>query len=158
MSMNYTGLLILLLALVVLVGLPVLCIVAGVVRLKTLGWRSARVLLTFGTGVLGFYLALLVAYIVSVGPWRSGILTQGKLPEGREFCVVQSFKDMFEPYQVSFYVRDEAGVWHWNYLEHEDVAWRTAAVTFSNSVAYVSRNGVPFDEVVLPARAFTEIM
>ena len=78
-------------------------------------------------------------------------MAQGTSPEGRQYCVVQTFKDMVEPYQVSFYVRDVAGVWRWNYLEHEDVAWHSATVTFTNRVAHVSRNGVPFRDVVLPS-------
>lgn len=152
MSMNHIGLLVLLLVLVVFVGFPVLCLALGVVRLKTHGWRGARLLLGFGTGTVASYLVLLSAYIVWVGPGRSGILTQGRSPEGREYLVVQSFKNMVELYQVSFYVRDEVGTWHWNDLEHEDAAWHSATVTFSNGAAQVRRNGNPFREIALPAK------
>jgi hypothetical protein len=67
-----------------------------------------------------------------------------------EYCVVQTFKDLGEPYQVSFYIRDTNGVWRWNYLEHEDIAWRSASVKFSNDKAIVYRNGIDFKEIAMP--------
>jgi len=86
---------------------------------------------------------------VRVGLGRSGIITSGTLPDGREYCVVQTYRDLVEPYQVSLYVRDIAGTWDWYYLEHEDNAWRDARVEFHDGHATVHRNGELFREIEL---------
>jgi hypothetical protein len=150
MTTNYSGVFVLLLVLTIMIGLPLICVVLGFKRLKTIRSHGAKALLGAGIAILCAYLLAILAFVVWVGPGRSGIVEQGISPEGRQYCVVQTFKDMVEPYQVSFYIRDAVGVWRWNYLEHEDVAWRSAAVTFSNGVAKVSRNGAPFRDIVLP--------
>lgn len=92
----------------------------------------------------------IAVWFASVRPWQSKILAQGHSPEGREYCVVQTFKDLVEPYQVSFYVRDSDGIWRWNYLEHEDKGWKSARVTFSDGSALIERNGVRFKEIEIP--------
>ena len=150
MSPNTIRIFILLAVLVILVGTPLVCIFVGLKRLKTSSPRGAKVPLWTGIIILAGYLSAVVAFVVWVGPARSGILAHGKSPTGQEYCVVQTFKGMVEPYQVSFYVRDSAGVWRWNYLAHQDVAWRSASVDFSNGVAHVSRNGLPFRDISLP--------
>lgn len=150
MTANHTSILILVLLLTILVGIPLFCVVLGFKLFKTCSSLAAKVLLGTGIAILCAYLLATLAFVLWVGPGRSGILAQGTSPEGREYCVVQTFKDMFEPYQVSFYIRDAAGVWRWNYLEHQDVAWRSARVDFSNGVARVSRNRVPFRDIGLP--------
>jgi len=103
-----------------------------------------------GIVILFVCLALVLAFISSVQPGKSGILTRGVSPTGQEYCVVQTYKGLAEPYQVSFYVRDSAGLWRWNYLAHQDVAWRSATVDFSNGVACVSRDGLPLRDIPLP--------
>lgn len=101
--------------------------------------------------ILAAVLAIpVVSYLAWVRPWQSRILTQGMSPEGREFCIVQTFVNFVEPYQVSFYIRDANRIWRWNYLEHEDVAWRSASVEFSKGNALVCRNGKPFREIEMP--------
>ena len=150
MRTDYTSTFVLLLLLIILVGAPLLCVGWGIMKLKTCPSRSAKLLLGTGITILCGYLFLVLAYILLVGPGRSGILAKGVSPEGREYCVVQTFKDFVEPYQVSFYIRDAAGVWRWNYLEHEDIAWRSATVDFTNGVASVSRGGIPFRKIPLP--------
>jgi hypothetical protein len=94
------------------------------------------------------------AFVAWVRPWQGGILVQGQSADGQEFCVVQTFKGLVEPYQVSFYIRDNNRVWRWNYLEHEDTAWRSASVEFVSGKAIVSRNGKPFREVGMPTGTF----
>ena len=88
-------------------------------------------------------------YWLASRPGQKGLLCAGYSPTGREYCVVQSFKCWLEPYQVSFYIRDPGGLWHWNYLEHEDTGWRTADVEFHQDRAVISRNGKPFRTVEL---------
>lgn len=63
--------------------------------------------------------------------------------------IVQSYSAFGEPYRVSFYMRDKGGVWRWAYLEHEDLAWRSAEVRFTTGVATVFRNGRPFSTIPL---------
>ena len=148
MTSNSTGILIVVLVLTVLVGTPLICIVFGLKKRKSS--RSATVLLWTGIIILAAYFSAVVAFVVWVGPGRSGVLARGKSPTGQEYCVVQTFKGLTEPYQVSFYVRDASGIWRWNYLEHQDVAWRTATVDFSNGVAHVSHNGATVRDILLP--------
>ena len=100
--------------------------------------------------LITLFLGVVVAYMVSVRPWQSKVLSHGYSPDGREYCIVQTFKDLVEPYQVSFYVRDADGTWRWNYLEHEDNGWKSASVKFSGGSAKVERNGAPFKDIKLP--------
>ena len=100
--------------------------------------------------LLALFIGLVAAYLVAIRPWQSKILAQGVSPEGREYCVVQTFKDLVEPYQVSFYVRDPEGVWRWHYLEHEDSGWKSAEVIFSEGSSQIQRNGTSFKEIPLP--------
>ena len=99
--------------------------------------------------VLALIAGLVPAWLI-IRPWQSKILTRGYSPEGREHCVVQTFKGFIEPYQVSFYIRDAEGVWRWNYLAHQDNGWKTATVTFSQGAAQISRNGTPFKVIEVP--------
>lgn len=101
--------------------------------------------------VFSLMLGIISAYLISIRPWQSKVLAHGFSPEGREYCVVQTFRDFVEPYQVSFYVRDPRGVWIWNYLEHEDNGWKSATVNFSGSSALIQRNGMPFKEIDIPS-------
>ena len=114
--------------------------------------KNQTIVLTILTAVLVLPGA---AYVAWVRPGQSGILVQGQSPDGQEFCVVQTFKGLVEPYQVSFYIRDTNRVWRWNYLEHEDTAWRSASVEFVTGKAIVSRNGKPFREVGMPTGTVT---
>lgn len=107
---------------------------------------------TLGASALGavaLYGAAVVYWVAWMGPWRGGIVAQGVLPEGREYCVVQTFKDVFEPFQVSFYLRDPTGKWRWHYLEHEDGGWRSASVAVAGEAVQVRRDGVLFRELAL---------
>lgn len=71
-------------------------------------------------------------------------------PDGREHCIVQTFKGFTEHYQVSFYLRDSKENWHWNYVAHEDFGWGNATVTFSEGTALIKRNGEPYREINVP--------
>ena len=150
MTITYANSFILLLTIGILVGLPLVCVVWGFKRLNICRSGCAKLLLGTGITILCTYLLTILAFVLWVSPGHSGILTQGVSPDGRQYCVVQTFKGMVEPYQVSFYVRDTDGIWRWNYLGHQDVAWRSATVTFSNGIARVKRNGTPFLDVLLP--------
>jgi hypothetical protein len=95
-------------------------------------------------------LGSIAAFVGSIRPWQSKILDHGYSPAGVEYCVIQTYKTLIEPYQVSIYIRDSDGIWRWNYLEHEDNGWKSASVTFSNDTATVSRNGKVFRDVKIP--------
>ena len=134
----------------VLVGMPLLLLIFGVRQFRKSRSVGARIAMGIGVAVCATYLSTIAAFVWWIGPGRSGILVKGHSPEGMEYCVVQTFKDMVEPYQVSFYIRDADGLWRWNYLEHEDVAWGSAQVEFHGSVVKVSRNGQPFRDIPMP--------
>lgn len=138
-----------------LIAIPSALVLAG-------GWailRARSSLLRFFAGgfILGSVtLGILVGWLlVQIGPGRSGVVAVGETARGREFCVVQTYKDLVEPYQVSLYVRDDAGAWRWHYLEHEDNAWRSAKVDIVGERAVVFRNGERFREVDLARPTFT---
>jgi hypothetical protein len=95
-------------------------------------------------------LGVIATWLASIRPWQSQVLAQGYSPGGREYCVVQTFRDLVEPYQVSFYIRDLDGVWRWNYLEHEDNGWKSARVSFHEGIVRIERNGVKFREIEVP--------
>ena len=95
-------------------------------------------------------LSLVGWWLVLVVPDNSGVVASGMSPGEREFCVVQTYSgDWAEPYQVSLYVRDDAGMWRWHYLEHEDFAWQSARVEITGGDAVVYRNGERFAEFEL---------
>jgi hypothetical protein len=95
------------------------------------------------------YLPVLAAFLFWVGPWRSGVVVAGKSRDGRDYCVVQTFQDLAEPFRVALYVRTDGGAWRWYYLEHEDCGWRSARVEIVDGVAHVLRNGAWFRDVPL---------
>ena len=99
--------------------------------------------------VLALIAGLVSGWLI-IRPWQSKILTRGYSPEGREYCVVQTFKGFVEPYQVSFYIRDAEGIWRWNYLAHQDNGWKAASVTFSQGAAQIVRNGTLFKVISIP--------
>ncbi|MDP7062573.1 MAG: hypothetical protein QF489_06545 [Planctomycetota bacterium] len=109
--------------------------------------NSQTIFLSILFGVLILPIAGFVAW---VRPGMSGVLAQGKSPTGQEFCVVQTYKGLTEPYQVSFYIRDADRIWRWNYLEHQGTAWRNASVEFADGEALVFRNGKPFRKIAMP--------
>ena len=96
-------------------------------------------------------LGIIAVVLIAIRPWQSKILAHGFTPQGREYCVVQTFRDFVEPYQVSFYVRDAQGIWRWNYLEHEDNGWKSATVKFTGNSALIERNGVQFKDIKIPS-------
>ena len=149
-EINAVAVLILLALLIVLIGGPILLLAVGVRKFRHTRSVPSRIMIGIGTAFCLTYLAAIAYYIISVGPGRSGIVTQGISPGGQEYCVVQTFKDIVEPYQVSFYIRDTNGIWRWNYLEHEDNAWRSAGIEFSGERVIISRNGKPFREISMP--------
>jgi len=109
----------------ILGGLAVVC---GAAVLGTIGWWSYQ-----------------------VAPGRSGIVTSGTAPDGREYCVVQTFQVLSEPYHVSLYVRDDLRIWRGYYLQHQDFGWRSARVEVNGDRAVVERNGERFKEIELAA-------
>ncbi|MDF1789013.1 MAG: hypothetical protein P1U82_24335 [Verrucomicrobiales bacterium] len=104
---------------------------------------TSVVLVTLLVGVIA-------AYLGSVRPWQSKILAHGHSPEGREYCLVQTYRDLVEPYQVSFYIRDANGIWRWNYLGHQENGWKSGTVTFSDGSALIERNGAMLKEIEIP--------
>lgn len=143
-----------LIGLALLIGLPTACLIGGVLGLKSSAQQRGKLLVGAGVGILCVYGLVAFGYAVCIGPGRSGIVAHGWSPQGREYCIVQTFKTMAEPYQVSFYIRDAGGVWRWNYLAHQDSVWRSAIVSFSDGFAHVSRDGVPFRDIRVPTNRF----
>lgn len=139
--------LILLVAGFIFIVFPILLLLFNVTLLARKGALKIKLL---SLGGLVISLVPITLFLLMVGPWRSGVLIQGMSPAGNEYCIVQTYKNLFEPYQVSFYIRDEEGLWHWNYLEHEDNAWRSADVKFKDKMVVVFRNGKAFKEIELP--------
>lgn len=154
MSTNYIGVFVLVAVLALLVGLPLLGIIVGLSKIGKPGACLPKIFI--GTGVmimcacLLLSLLLILTFAMRAAPGWGGILARGASPEGHEYLVVQTFQNFAEPYRVSFYIRDEDKLWRWHYLEHEDMAWRSAKVDFSNQIARVSRNGAFFREIPLP--------
>lgn len=110
-------------------------------------WRQRgaplrRTLLVVSGSMFLVWTGLLVAYMAKIKPWQSGILAAGVSPQGREFVVVQTFTGFVEPYRVSLYVRDSSGVWHWNYLGHDDTAWGSTRVEFSADSFLILHKGI----------------
>ncbi len=139
-----------LIGLALLIGLPTACLIGGILGLKSSSQQRGKLLVGAGVGILCVYGLMTFAYAACIGPGRSGIVAHGWSPEGREYCIVQTFKTIAEPYQVSFYIRDRDGVWRWNYLAHQDSVWRSATVSFSGGFAHVSRDGNPFRDIRVP--------
>jgi len=131
---------------------PIVGLVWGVVRFRKSATGIRKVL--WGTGVCSasIYLGYLYWLVSPALPWHSGIVVQGTSPKGAEYCVVQSYYNVVEGYRVSFYIRDTGGVWHQSIMDFETSAWRSAKVDFSDALAAVSRDGVLYREIPLPAK------
>lgn len=97
------------------------------------------------------------ALLISIRPWQSRILTRGHSPDGQEYCVVQTYQNLIEPYQVSFYIRGPDGIWRWNYLEHEDYGWKSATVSFVGGDALIYRNGIRFGKIEIPVDSIDSV-
>jgi hypothetical protein len=132
---------------IAILAVPVICIGLGLARVTISQTLTPGLFLRVGLGVACAYVILVLAYVSTVGPGRSGIVAQGTSPEGRQYCIVQTYKGLIEPYQVSFYIRDPSGVWMCNPLAHQDFAWRSATVTFSNGIGHIAREGELFRDV-----------
>ena len=64
-------------------------------------------------------------------PFTSGVITHQTLQNGVEVCIVQYFKGLAEPYQVSLYAKSSVGNWRWFYIDHEAERWRNARIDFT---------------------------
>jgi len=152
-GINWLALLVVQAVLAMLIGTPTYLLVFGIKRHRRLHSGGAKLMIGTGMAIFLIYLSAIAAHVVAVGPYRSGILSQGTSPDGAEYCVVQTYKPLgliAEPYQVSFYMRDADRVWRWQYLAHEDDAWRDVAVAVSGGKARVSHRGSPVRELSLP--------
>jgi hypothetical protein len=146
---NILALLVVVFVVLALLGGPILLVCFGLRSAKR-GLVRGRIMVGAGTILLLLVLTPVAYHVVLGGPWHSGIVTQGISPSGQEFCVVQTFQDWGEPYQISFYIRDANGLWRWNYLDHEGYAWRTASASFSGDQVTVFRNGRPYLTIPMP--------
>ena len=136
-----------LLVLLFVFGTPLIALVAVCNFRRARESRGGRVALKVFAGAFLLWLGLFAVYVVKVvAPWRNPVRAQGFSAEGREYCVVQTF-DGFTDYQVSFYLRDTSGVWHWNYLAHDDDSWGDTSVEFSGTVIRVRCEGVVVREI-----------
>ncbi|NLX12593.1 MAG: hypothetical protein GXY44_02930 [Phycisphaerales bacterium] len=139
------------------VAVVIAALLGGPILLIAFGWRGAKRGLLRGRIMCGFGIALFLAILMPValhlylaGPWHTRIVTKGVSPSGQEYCVIQTFQDFVEPYQISFYIRDANRLWRWNYLDHEGYAWRTASASFSDDKVSVYRNGKPYRSIAMP--------
>lgn len=139
--------------LILMVILPIACSVAllgwGILRAKR-GLAFGRIMIGVGAVLLLTVLTPITYHLYFGGPWHSRIVTQGISTSGQEYCVLQRFQSWGEPYRISLYVRDQDGVWRWNYLEHQGYAWRSAEVEIRGNQASVLRNGSLFRDINLP--------
>ena len=103
--------------------------------------------------LLLIFFGAIATWLVPIRPWQSKILAHGHSPEGREYCLVQTFRDLVEPYQVSFYIRDANGIWRWNYVGHQENGWKSGTVTFSDGSALIERNGAMLKEIEIPSES-----
>lgn len=121
-------------------GIPLLCLGFCFGNREKPASGKARIARGISGGVFLLWLALMIALLVKMGPWRTGVLCQGFSPDGREYCVVQSHEVLFE-FRVSFYLRNAEGVWQWHYLAHDDDSWRSASVEFTSETIRITREG-----------------
>ena len=120
-------------------------------RASKRGLRRGRIMVAAGAIPLLVMVFLVGGYLYWACPGHSKILTEGTSPSGQEYCVLQVHNgSLTEPYTVSFWIRDTNGVWRWNYLDHESLAWGSAVVTFSAEQAHVSSDGEPFRDIQMP--------
>ena len=148
-QINILALVVVAFVVVALLGGPILLIAYGA-RAGRRGLVRGRIMVGLGTVLLLLILAPLAYHFYFGGPWHTRIVTQGISPSGQEYCVVQAFQDLVEPYQISFYIRDTNRVWRWNYLDHEGYAWRTASASFTGDKMTVYRNGEPYRSMAMP--------
>ena len=60
------------------------------------------------------------------------IMAHGKLKNGSEYCVVQTYKDFAQVgWVVGVYQRDTIGTWHMRSLRMGEVPWKKATVSSS---------------------------
>lgn len=134
-----------------LIGLPFVLLEIGLRLFKASPSITSRIKRMMGATLGLAYVALIAAYLSWVGPWQSGVVTRGFSPEGREYCIVQTFKALIgEPYQVSFYIRDTNGLWRSHYLAHEDPSWSGATVDFRGGSANVFLDGTRKATIPIP--------
>lgn len=133
----------------VLVAIPVFLLVLGAWGIKRIRSRVERILIGIGLAILLVYFFELITHVIPASPGWSGIVVQGKSPQGQEYCVVQTYQGMFE-YLITFYVRDTQGVWRRNTLDPDADAWRSATVEFTNGIARVRHNGVQLRDIPMP--------
>jgi len=131
------------------IGVPLALIGIGSFSRLRARTRAARRLAGWGIVASAALLSVIGWWVARIGPGMSGVVASGASPEGREYIVVQTFKGLIEPYQVSLYVRDDAWLWRWHYLEHQDNAWRKARVDVVGGEAVVHRNGEHFADLEL---------
>jgi hypothetical protein len=144
---NFIGLILLVF---LLLGVPLLLAVAVFRCSRAPHPSGSRVGLVLSLSLLVGWAAWIVGSVVRIGPGQSGIVCRGFSPEGQEYCVVQTFKDFVEPYQVSFYLRDAEGTWQWHYLAHDDGTWRPTVVEFTAEAVRISRKGKLEREIPRP--------
>lgn len=74
------------------------------------------------------WLLMVAAVLWLNAPFTSGVVTYKTLQGGIDTCIVQYFKGLAEPYQVSLYARYPNSNWRWFYLEHESERWRDTSI------------------------------
>jgi hypothetical protein len=137
--MGISGQLSQMLLLLLTFGTPFLAPIVFCFVWRMRGARLRKQILWLSGGAFVAWCSLFIIHVINVGPGRSGVVTQGFSPLGREYCIVQTYTGLVEPYRVSFYIRDARGVWQWNALAHDDNAWRSPNVSFSEASIVVTR-------------------
>ena len=88
------------------------------------------------------WLLMITAVLWLNAPFTSGVVMHKTLQNGVDVCIVQYFKGLAEPYQVSLYARYPKGNWRWFYLEHEAERWRNTSIDLQrNDIALIYERG-----------------
>lgn len=99
MTMGIDGLAVLiqsrlLAAFAMLAGIPTLLLIFGVRRFKRSRSPPAKAMIGIGASIWLAYFSAIIVHMVWVAPYRSGIVSQGKSPDGLEYCIVQTYKTL----------------------------------------------------------------
>lgn len=86
---------------------------------------------------LGFAFSVILVIALFNFPFTSTVVAQKKAESGTEVCIVQRFKDLSEPYQVSLYAKHPGGNWRWHYMDHEADRLRYVSITIEGNTASI---------------------
>lgn len=98
--------------------------------------RTIRIVLALVLAIPAIYLG---SFVIPQFPFTSGVIAHAFSPTGEEVCVVQTYKGIAEPYQVSLFARRPGQKWVWSYLAHQDSRWSFCRIEFAGDALCVYR-------------------